>query len=237
LPGFWWWADFGGIVIVSIFDCDGTLYSAQFGRGLLRYVGSRGFKSRVRAYYASLLPRYLLRKFHLIPEEDLNRPAIANLGRLIAGWDVDMGAAAFEWVACEYLLPSKRKHVLARLEKHQANQHLVVLLSGVFVPCLELIGSELGVADLVGTRIGVKDGKYSGDILPPVITGKDKLPKVQKFFADRDLNVDWKASYAYADSIHDIPVLGAVGNPVVVHPDPDLLALARERSWEVIGSD
>jgi phosphoserine phosphatase len=224
-------------MIVSIFDCDGTLYSAQFGRGLLQYVGSRGFKGRVRAYYAALLPRYLLRKIHLIPEEDLNRPAIANLGRLIAGWDLDAGAAAFKWVAYEYLLPTKRQHVLSRLASHQADQHLVVLLSGVFVPCLELIGAELGVADLIGTRIDVRDSRYSGDILPPVVTGKDKLPMVKKFFAARHLKVDWNASYAYADSFHDHPILQAVGNPVAVHPDSELLALARERNWEVIGND
>ena len=224
-------------MIVSIFDCDGTLYSAQFGRGLLQYVGSRGFNSRVRAYYAALLPRYLLRKIGLIPEEDLNRPAIANLGRLIAGWDLDMGAAAFEWVAYEYLLPTKRNHVLSRLDSHQTDQHLVILLSGVFMPCLDLIGAELDVTDLVGTRVDVQDSRYSGDIVPPVITGRDKLPMIQEFFKVRDINIDWKASYAYADSIHDRPVLEAVGNPVAVHPDSELLALARERNWEVLGSD
>ena len=224
-------------MIVSIFDCDGTLYSAQFGRGLLRYVGARGFKNRVRAYYLALLPRYLLRKLRLVAEEDLVRPAIANLARLVAGWDVDMGAAAFEWVAGEYLLPSQRQPVLARLEKHRADQHLVALLSGVFMPCLELIGAKLGVTNLIGTRVDIRDGKYSGEILPPVVTGKDKLPMIQEFFKVRDINIDWKASYAYADSMHDRPVLEAVGNPVAVHPDSDLLALARDRNWEVIGND
>lgn len=224
-------------MIVSIFDCDGTLYSAQFGRGLLQYVGSKGFKARVRAYYAALVPRYLIRKLRLIPEEELVRPAIANLARLVAGWDVNTGAAAFEWVACEYLLPSKRKPVLARLENHQADQHLVVLLSGVFMPCLDLIGAELNVSNLVGTRIDIQDGRYSGDIIPPVITGRDKLPMVRNFFDAHHLNVDWDASYAYADSIHDRMVLEAVGNPVAVYPDSELLVLARERNWEMIDSD
>ncbi len=222
-------------MIASIFDCDGTLYSAQFGRGLLRYVNSRGFKGRVRAYYAALLPRYLLRKLRLIPEEDLKRPVIANLSRLIAGWNLEMGAAAFEWVAYEFLLPTKRHDVLARLKNHQTDQHLVVLLSGVFLPCLELIGADLNVTNLIGTRVDVRDGRYSGRIVPPVVTGTDKLPLVREFFATRQIEVDWGASYAYADSIHDRLVLDAVGNPVAVHPDSELLALARERNWEVVG--
>jgi HAD superfamily hydrolase (TIGR01490 family) len=224
-------------MIVSIFDCDGTLYSAEFGRGLLRYANSNGFGNRVRAYYATMLPRYLLRKLRLIPEEEFKRPIIANLSRLIAGWDPNMGAAAFEWVAHEFLLPTRRNDLLARLKKHQASQHRIVLVSGVFMPCLELIGGELGVADLIGTRIEVSDGKYTGRIIPPVITGKYKLPMVRRFCARRGLNVDWNASYAYADSIHDRWILEAVGNPVAAYPDSELRELALERNWEVIGSE
>ncbi len=225
------------MVIVSIFDCDGTLYSAQFGRGLLQYAKSNGFPGRVRAYYAALLPRYLLNKLRLIAAEDFNRPVIANLGRLIAGWELARGAAAFRWVAHEYLLPTKRRQVLARLRNHQAEEHRVVLLSGVFVPCLELMADDFGVADLIGTKIEVLDGRYTGDIVPPVITGSDKLPRVREFLASGKPEVDWGASYAYADSIHDRAVLEAVGNPVAVHPDPKLLALARQRNWEVIGGE
>jgi HAD superfamily hydrolase (TIGR01490 family) len=224
-------------MIVSIFDCDGTLYSAQFGRGMLKYMGSKGYKGRVRAYYAALLPRFLLRKLRLISKESFNRPTIAGLGRLIAGWDLQMGAAAFEWVAHEYLLPTKREPVLARLRSHQAEGHRIVLVSGVFTPCLELMGDEFGVRDLIGTKVEVRDGVYSGAIIPPVITGRAKLPMIREFIAAQGWEVDWKASYAYADSIYDRWVLEAVGNPAAVHPDPELLALARERDWEVIGGD
>lgn len=223
-------------MIVSIFDCDGTLYSAQFGRGLLEYTGSIGLKRRVRAYYAALLPRYLLRKLRLISQEAFSRPLIANLSRLIAGLDLEMGAAAFHWVAYEYLLPTRRNEVLSRLKSHQANQHLVVLLSGVYLPCLELIGDEFDVTALIGTQVEVRDGMYTGAIVPPVVTGRDKLPLVQDFLSTCDADVDWEASYAYADSIHDRQILEAVGNPVAVHPDPELRTLAGQRGWEVIGA-
>lgn len=224
-------------MIAAVFDCDGTLYAAQFGRGLLKYAASNGFRSRARAYYAALLPRYLLRRLKLIPEEEFNRSATANLGRLIAGWELGEGAIAFEWVTHEFLLPAKRPEVLSRLHSHLGQQHRVVLLSGVFMPCLELIGAQLGVTDLIGTRLDVQDGRYSGGIIPPVITGKDKLPGIREFFATHGLDVDWQASYAYADSTYDRPILEAVGNPVAVHPDPGLLALARARNWEVIGHE
>jgi hypothetical protein len=45
--------------------------------------------------------------------------------------------------------------------------------------------------------------------------------------------IDLSASYAYSDSATDLPMLEAVGHPVAVNPDRDLLRAAREREWEV----
>jgi len=224
-------------LIVSLFDCDGTLYAAQFGRGLLNYAGSNGARQAVRRYYAAMLPRYVLRKLRLIQEEDLVRPAIASLSRLVRGWERQQGAAAFEWIAHEFLLPTKRSDVLARLQRHQAQNHRVVLVSGVLMPCLELIGAQFGITDLIGTQLELKESKYTGRIIPPAITGKDKAPKAREFFGTRGLQVDWQASYAYADSIHDRSLFEEVGHPVAVYPDSELLGLARSRGWEVIGSE
>jgi phosphoserine phosphatase len=49
----------------------------------------------------------------------------------------------------------------------------------------------------------------------------------------RRRNVDLSRSYAYADSISDLPMLEAVGNPVAVNPDKRLLAAAQDREWQI----
>ena len=41
-------------------------------------------------------------------------------------------------------------------------------------------------------------------------------------------------SYAYSDSVSDLPMLRAVGNPVVVNPDEELTRIAREEGWRVM---
>jgi hypothetical protein len=46
-------------------------------------------------------------------------------------------------------------------------------------------------------------------------------------------DIDLSASYAYSDSITDVPMLETVGHPVVVNPDRDLARAAIEREWEV----
>jgi hypothetical protein len=46
--------------------------------------------------------------------------------------------------------------------------------------------------------------------------------------------IDLAASYAYSDSYTDVPMLEAVGHPVVVNPDRVLARLARDRGWEAL---
>ena len=54
--------------------------------------------------------------------------------------------------------------------------------------------------------------------------------------AERE-GIDLAASYAYSDSESDLPMLRAVGHPVVVNPDPDLRRIAAEEGWEVLHLD
>jgi phosphoserine phosphatase len=49
----------------------------------------------------------------------------------------------------------------------------------------------------------------------------------------RKRNVDLSRSYAYADSISDLPMLEAVGIPVVVNPDGRLEKAAKSRGWQI----
>ena len=224
-------------MIVSVFDCDGTLFSAHFGRGMIEYSRLQGSNGRVRGLYLKLLIPYILRKLRLIDAESLNRPIIDGLGGLIKGFDLREGAAAFDWVAHEYLLTTIRPEVVSRLKDHQAQGHRVILLTGIFSPCLALIGAHFGVTDLVGTGVEMVDGHYSGEIVPPVVTGRDKLPSLLKYCDARNLDIDWGLSYAYADSIYDRGVLELVGHPAAVYPDEELSAMAQEKGWEVIGGD
>ena len=41
-------------------------------------------------------------------------------------------------------------------------------------------------------------------------------------------------SYAYSDSMTDLPLLELVGNPHAVNPDRELKAIAEERGWPVL---
>jgi HAD superfamily hydrolase (TIGR01490 family) len=221
--------------IAALFDCDGTLYSAQYGRGLMKYAADRGHKGAVRTYFASLLPLLALRKFKLISDERFHRPLTSRMPWMLKGMSEDEFHNLSECMFKEYLLPTERTEVIDRLRAHQAQGHVVLLVSAQLTPSLEVLGDLYHVNGVVGTKVEMKNRRYTGRILPPVVTGTDKDRYARQFFSSRDIDVDWEASYAYADSITDTGLLNMVGHPVAVHPDAKLFELAQARDWEIIG--
>ena len=50
----------------------------------------------------------------------------------------------------------------------------------------------------------------------------------------RQKGIDLAGSFSYSDSITDLPMLEAVGNPVAVNPEKELRAIAEEREWPIL---
>ena len=221
--------------IAALFDCDGTLYSAQYGRGLMKYAAEYGHKWAVRRYYASLLPLYFLRKVKLISDEAYHLPLTSRMAWMVKGMDEEEFRRLSDCLVTDYLLPTERAEVVARLREHQAKGHVVLLVSAQLHPSLEVFAKHYNPDGFIGTYLELKDGRYTGKIIPPVITGQVKDRYARQFFSSRNIEVDWEASYAYADSITDTGLLGLVGHPVAVHPDAKLHALAQSENWEMIG--
>ena len=223
-------------MIVALFDSDGTLYSNQMGRGMMKYEELYGNKTAARLYFAALLPGFVLNKIGLMKPAAFQELLLKGLTKFIKGLKINGAGPRFEWLVKEFLLKSQRTDVVARLKDHQSRGHLVVIASGSFTPALDLIGKHFGVTNLIGTRLEVSDDKYTGRMTLPVITGKAKAEKVRELLSAGGVEVDWSASYAYGDSFTDREMLSLVGHPVAVYPDKKLFALATEKNWEIIGT-
>jgi HAD superfamily hydrolase (TIGR01490 family) len=220
--------------VAALFDCDGTLFAAQYGRGLMKYSSDNGRRGIARAYYASLVLPYFLNKYHLLGDESFNRSVTSRLAWMVKGLTEQEFINTSEWILNEHILPTERSEVIARLRDHQSNEHVILLVSGWLTPSLELLGAHYKVDGVVGTKLEMNDRRYTGRIIPPVITGQDKDRCSREFFSSNKIEVDWQASYAYADSITDTGLFDMVGHPVAVSPDEKLLELARSKNWEII---
>jgi HAD superfamily hydrolase (TIGR01490 family) len=227
--------DFAAPMIAAFFDIEGTLYTAPMGRGFVEYAKDHRRRHRVFRYYLSIMPRYYLYKLGLVPLETVHRPAIANMAGLIEGYDQVQANRAFDWISFDFIVPSGREEVLARWREHQAQGHLLVIVSGGLEPCVERIRNHLGAHEILCTSLEVQDGRYTGQVLPPVMIGDEKGKGCRQLINRLGIDLEWEKSFAYADSIHDLSMLELVGNPVVVHPNQGLRDHASEHQWEIIG--
>lgn len=221
-------------MIVAIFDIEGTLFSGQMGRGFITYARQHGRWARARLYFLSLMPKYLGYKLGLLPAQPLFLDAIRRMAWLIGGYDREQAREAYRWVAQDYILPSAHEPILEKWRGHQEQGHRTYIVSGGLQPCVAYIARHLDADGYWGTRVEERDGRLTGGILPPVVMGDDKRRGVLAMLQDEGSQVDWSASYAYADSLHDLPVLEMVGHPVAVYPDRELAQVAAERGWAII---
>lgn len=97
---------------------------------------------------------------------------------------------------------------------------------------VEPLARSLGMTGAMGTKGEVVDGHYTGRLDGPFVYGRGKVEAIEKLASDREY--DLERSYAYSDSISDLPMMEAVGHPVAVNPDSQLDAVAHERGWPVV---
>ena len=95
-----------------------------------------------------------------------------------------------------------------------------------------MLAHVLGFDGAVGARSEIVDGRYTGRAAGPFTYREGKAQAMRELAAAH--GIDLAASYAYSDSESDLPMLRAVGHPVVVNPDAELLRVARAERWEVM---
>lgn len=220
-------------MIAAVFDFDGTLVDAHVWQRLVR------MQLRRRA---NVLPTvaYVLAHYAFYPAARIGLMSVASFRRLwaqdmpwiIAGLGVERAARVFEAVVQQDLLPATRPEVLQRLRWHQSQGHHTLILSGAFEPLLTVYAAHIRLGHAAGTALATRAGRYTGKMAGPLCFGEGKVVRLRQYLEASSLNVDLGASYAYADNYTDLPILEAVGQPIVVAPDPALRRHAQERGWQ-----
>jgi len=222
-------------MIAAFFDLDGTLCTEHVWQAFNKYFTEHHRRRLlVKAFLATHLSLWPLHHLGLVSRTRFFRLWINHMPWLLVGLQPEEGQEIFRWVTDQALIPSLRPDVAEVLRQHQAQGHQVVLVSGAFEELLACIGERLGVQHVVGTRLELKHGRYSGRAIKPCF-GPDKVALLTELLAKRGLEVDLSQSFSYGDSVFDVPVLEFVGNPVAVYPDRQLRDYASQRGWQIIG--
>ncbi len=157
-----------------------------------------------------------------------------DLSGIFEGASEEEVLEVFHWVTDNYIPKSLRRDVVKILKQHKQSGHLVMIISAAFSELLEIVGQRLGVPNLIGTKLEVIDGKYTGKIIKPLCFGENKAKLLKEFIDRNGLEVDCSSSFAYADSMFDIPLLKLVGNPVATYPDRNLRQFAEHNGWRIL---
>ena len=132
-------------------------------------------------------------------------------------------------------IPAAARALVAR---HREGGDRVILTTATNRFLVELTASELGIADLLATEVEVVDGVFTGRNTGVLNMRDGKVARLKDWLRTQGLQLSALADATfYSDSTNDLPLLLAVGHPVVVDPDERLAECARERGWPVLHLD
>jgi HAD superfamily hydrolase (TIGR01490 family) len=213
----------------AFFDLDKTLMAGSSGMQFARVAARQGIVSRRQlASWAVEHLRYRLRG----TTDERTADVLKAARDLIAG----MPAKTIERMGPEVMaaiLPRVYPQMLDEVHAHQDAGRPCFIVSAAGNDVVESLATVLGMEGGIGTRYEVDaEGSFSGRLDGPFVYGPGKVEAMQAFASSHEIDLD--ASYAYSDSLSDLPMLRAVGNPVAVNPDPPLAELAKQEGWQTL---
>ncbi len=107
-----------------------------------------------------------------------------------------------------------------------------VVITGALDFTIDSLMTHLGIDEYVANRLEFVNGYATGRLLPPVMAAATKAKWIREY-AERE-NISLSNSYAYTDSISDLPMLSIVGHPAAVNPDFRLKQTALQHDWAIL---
>jgi HAD superfamily hydrolase (TIGR01490 family) len=190
---------------LALFDLDGTVLRGnswqQYFWWLVRErpALAPGLLARLGLRAGGLAGGRALREAALRPWRGASAAEMAALGRRLLDERLRAGVR-----------PAARREIARAV----ADGCEPVLATGAFDFLAEAVAAELGVREVVGTRLEFVGGKFTGHIAGEEMRGEAKAAAVRARFAGRD--VAWERSRAYSDAVEDAPLFAMVGEPVFV---------------------
>lgn len=213
----------------AFFDLDKTLMAGSSGMQFARVATKQGIVGRRQlASWGFEHLRYRLRG----TTDERTADVLKVARELIAG----VPSKTIERMGPEVMaaiLPRVYPEMLDEVHAHQDAGRPAFIVSAAGNDVVESLAQVLGMEGGIGTRYEVDaEGNFTGRLEGPFVYGPGKVVAMENFAALH--GIDLAESYAYSDSLSDLPMLRAVGNPVAVNPDPPLAAIAKAEDWQTL---
>jgi phosphatidylglycerophosphatase C len=186
-----------GSLVVAAFDFDGTLTKRD---SLLPFLMEVRGRAAVGVAMARLAPRLGLMAVGRADRDDTKERLVTDL---LAGYPAAELATAGTRYA-DRLATRLRPEVVERLDWHRTSGHELVLISASPAVYLDPLGTQLGFAAVLATRLEIgADGALTGRLDGGNCRGPEKVTRLRGWLGIREPAEIW----AYGDSSGDDELL------------------------------
>ena len=179
----------------AFFDYDDTLIHGDSGRALLKY-------------YLKKHPLAVFRLLKVAVAFPLSIIGLVKFQTAKSAWLFPMDNLSDEELNDFYqtcLIPKYYPNVVAELKDKKNDGYLVYICSASIEGYLRFC--DLPVDGILGTKTEVIGGKYTSRMIGNNCKNEEKVTRLTAVIAKLGVEIDYENSYAYSDSMHDIPML------------------------------
>lgn len=213
----------------SFYDLEGTLVNTNL-------VHTLGFYARRQQGLLKTIGKSVgtIAKLPMFGITDLYSRNVFNefFFRSYAGESQDRLRYFSEELFEEVLKPAIFEGTPDLIAKSKKLGHRQVVVTGALDFSVAPLCEYLGIDDFAANRLEFVNGYATGRLLPPVMASATKATWIREYAEENQINLT--DSYAYSDSISDLPMLSIVGHPVAVCPDFRLKQTAMQHDWPVL---
>ena len=219
-------------------DLDGTLCEIYLWQGIFSHHRTNRFKlGALYSFIAFHFPIWLLYEAKVVSKEFFYKLHATNLAWLLKDVSIARADVIWDWVIEHQILPRIRPEMVDEINTHKGIGRRIYLISGSFSPILDRLVTSMKLAGAIATPLEVRNGQYTGRIIPPLNVGHGKVERLRQFLDNQDELIQLSNSYFYTDSYVDMPVMELFGHPIAVYPDKLLAAEAKKHGWTTIGTN
>ncbi|MBA3534550.1 MAG: HAD-IB family hydrolase [Ardenticatenales bacterium] len=221
---------------IAIFDLDGTLLAGRVWPAFIKHhFSQKVHRHEAGAYLVRNVARYLLYKGGLVSRSVVWEVFGKEIITMLRGMDDARATPILETIYHKEISKQLDPMLLERWESLGKQGFSRFIISGSPDPLLKIIGKHLEATAAFGTLPEKRAGRYTGQIVGSLCSDQEKARRLTEYLAQQSWDIDWAASYSFADSFSDLPILQLVGNPTAVRPDSELYAYAQAATWPILG--
>ncbi|HSK23927.1 MAG TPA: HAD family hydrolase [Egicoccus sp.] len=217
-----------GATEAAFFDLDKTIIAGSstlvMGRTLMKD-GLISPSTVVKSLYAQVV-------YQLVGADHEKMEQMRHVAlELTRGWEAERVRRLVRETMETVIAPLAYAEALDLIAEHQRAGRDVWIISSSGEEIVEPFAEFLRVRDVIATRSGIDEaGCYDGTLEFYAYAGA-KANAIRQVAEVRGYELS--KSFAYSDSITDLPMMTTVGHPVAVNPDRELRAAATAMSWAV----